>query len=70
MRSFRTAIVGGGPAGLAAALTLSRSLQPSILFDADSAPRNAASPAIGSLLNHDRISPEVLRQAGRSSAAI
>lgn len=33
MAEFSAAIIGAGPAGLAAALTLSRALQPTIVFD-------------------------------------
>lgn len=56
------AIVGAGPAGLAAALTLSRALQDTIVFDATGAPRNAASRAVGSLLGRDAIPPDELRR--------
>ena len=56
------AVVGAGPAGLAAALTLSRALQDTIVFDATGAPRNAASRFVGSLLGRDAIPPDELRR--------
>ena len=55
------AIVGGGPAGLSAALTLARADRSSILFDAPAPPRNAVSNAIGNLPGHDGIAPKDLR---------
>lgn len=56
------AIVGGGPAGLSAALTLARADRRSILFDAPAPPRNAASGAIGNLPGHDGIAPNDFRR--------
>jgi len=65
MSDVRSAVIGAGPAGLAAALTLARSLQPTVVFDSPEPPRHAASPAIGGLLGRDRVTPAALKQAGR-----
>ena len=59
------AIVGGGPAGLAAALTLSRALQSSIVFDSAVLPRNAASPGVAAIIGRDNTPPEDLRAKAR-----
>jgi thioredoxin reductase len=57
-------IVGGGPAGLAAALTLGRSRRRVILLDAGQG-RNAPAAAVHNLLAHDGTPPEELRRIGR-----
>ena len=57
-------IVGGGPAGLAAALVLGRSRKQVTLFDAGE-PRNAASEHVGGFFSRDCISPKELRAIGR-----
>ncbi|MEM6849543.1 MAG: NAD(P)/FAD-dependent oxidoreductase [Pseudomonadota bacterium] len=59
------AIVGGGPAGLSAALTLARANIRSVVFDAPAPARNAASAAIGNLPGHDGIAPSALRETIR-----
>ena len=64
MSDYRAAIVGAGPAGLAAALTLARAQQPTVVFDADDPPRNAASPGIGGLLGRDLVEPATLKRSG------
>jgi len=56
------AIVGGGPAGLSAALTLARADRRSIVFDALAPPRNAASSSIGNLPGQDETAPSDLRR--------
>lgn len=57
------AIVGGGAAGLSAALTLGRSRRRTVLFDAG-APRNAPSPAAHNVFTRDGSPPaELLRIA-------
>lgn len=58
----KVAIIGGGPAGLSAALTLARANVNSVLFDAPAPPRNAASSAVGNLPGHDGIAPDALRE--------
>jgi len=54
------AIVGGGPAGLAAALVLARSRKSVLLFDGGT-PRNEAAAYIGGFITQDRISPTAFR---------
>jgi thioredoxin reductase len=57
-------IVGRGPAGLAAALTLGRSHRRVLLLDAGQG-RNAPAAAVHNLLAHDGTPPEKLRRIGR-----
>ena len=57
-------IVGGGPAGLAAALTLGRSRRRVLLLDAGQG-RNAPAAAVHNLLAHDGTPPQELRRIGR-----
>lgn len=54
------AIVGGGPAGLAAALVFGRSRKRTALFDGGT-PRNAAARYIGGFITQDRITPTQFR---------
>ena len=58
------AIVGGGPAGLACALTLGRAGRRVALFD-DGRARNAPAPHAQGLLSRDGIEPLDLRRIGR-----
>lgn len=53
-------IVGGGPAGLSAALVLGRCRRSVVLFD-EGKPRNAVSHALHGFLGHDGICPNRLR---------
>ncbi|QPK83765.1 NAD(P)/FAD-dependent oxidoreductase [Corynebacterium qintianiae] len=62
------AIVGGGPAGLAAAVTLGRSLRTVALVDAAS-PRNRFSTHAHNVLGNEGISPADLLAKGREEAA-
>ncbi len=64
-KEIQVAIIGGGPAGLAAAMTLARADVPSRVIDAPTPPRNAASRAIGNLPGHDGIAPGALRRKMR-----
>lgn len=64
---FQVAIIGGGPAGLSAALTLSRSMIRTLVIDADSPARNSASPFVASLAGMDRQTPEDVRNAIRKN---
>jgi thioredoxin reductase len=57
-------IIGGGPAGLAAALTLGRSRRSVLLLDAGQG-RNAPAAAVHNLLAHDGTPPAELRRIGR-----
>jgi thioredoxin reductase len=56
-------IIGGGPAGLSAALVLGRARQDVLVLDAGR-PANRVARSIGGLLGHER-SPASLRRAGR-----
>jgi thioredoxin reductase len=57
-------IVGGGPAGLSAALVLGRARKRVLVID-DDRPANAVSQGVGGLLGHDRVKPADLRENGR-----
>ena len=58
-------IVGAGPAGLAAALTLGRMRRRVLVVDAGE-PRNAASPAMHNFLTRDGTAPAEFRAAARA----
>lgn len=62
------AIVGGGPAGLAAALALGRAGRRAVLFDAG-APRNAAAHQVHNFVTRDGIPPAEFRRAAREQLA-
>lgn len=64
---YDVAIVGGGSAGLSAALTLARARRSVIVID-DSRPRNAPTAAVHGLLGHEGISPLRLLETGREEA--
>src|ERR1044072_2237697 len=57
-------IVGGGPAGLSAALVLGRARKRVLVVD-EARPANAVSQGVGGLLGHDRVRPADLRDSGR-----
>ena len=60
---YDVTIVGGGPAGLSAALILARACRSAIVFDA-ARPRNAVVPHLHGLLSRDGVAPlELLRLA-------
>jgi len=61
-------IVGGGPAGLSAALVLGRARRRVLVLDTGR-PANAASNGIGGLLAQSRVAPADLRRAGRDQLA-
>lgn len=65
---FDVAIIGGGPAGLAAATTLARSRRKVALIDAGQL-RNIDSPGAHNVLGHEGISPVELRAKGRAEVA-
>jgi thioredoxin reductase len=62
------AIIGGGAAGLSAALVLGRARRRTVVFD-DGAPSNAPAHAIGGLLGQDGTAPLELLAAGRAQLA-
>ncbi|MEM6931696.1 MAG: NAD(P)/FAD-dependent oxidoreductase [Myxococcota bacterium] len=57
-------IVGGGPAGMAAALVAGRARLSTVLFDAGE-PRNAVTKASHGFLSRDGVAPVELRRIGR-----
>jgi thioredoxin reductase len=61
---FDVAIVGGGPAGLAAALVLGRMRRRVLLLDADD-PAHGVSEGVHGLFGHDGTPPLELRETGR-----
>jgi thioredoxin reductase len=61
-------IVGGGPAGLSAALVLGRARRNVLVLD-DGRPANAASNGVGGLLGQTGVKPADLRRAGREQLA-
>jgi thioredoxin reductase len=61
-------VVGGGPAGLSAALVLGRARKRVLVLDNDR-PANAVSPAIGGLLGQGGVSPTEFRRNGRKQLA-
>ena len=58
------AIVGGGPAGLSAALMLGRACRSVVVFD-DAQPRNAVARRVHGFLSRDGISPQELLRLAR-----
>ena len=61
---YDAVIVGGGPAGLSAALVLGRARKRVLVVD-EARPANAVSQGVGGLLGHDRVTPADLRDSGR-----
>ncbi len=59
------AVIGAGPAGLAAALNLSRALRETVVFDAPFTYRNRDSAGIGGVLGRGGVMPADLRGLGR-----
>ena len=65
---YDAVVVGGGPAGLSAALVLGRARRRVLVVDAGR-PANAASSAVGGLLAQNGVAPTELRAAGRDQLA-
>jgi thioredoxin reductase len=61
---YDAVIVGGGPAGLSAALVLGRARKRVLVVD-DDRPANAVSQGVGGLLGQDRVKPADLRDSGQ-----
>jgi thioredoxin reductase len=61
-------VVGGGPAGLSAALVLGRARRRVLVLDTGK-PANAVSNGVGGLLGHERVLPADLRRSGREQLA-
>jgi thioredoxin reductase len=68
IRDYEVVIVGGGPAGLSAALILGRCRRRVLLVDADR-PRNATSHALHGFLTRDGTPPQDLRRVGLEQLA-
>lgn len=64
MEEFQAVIVGGGPAGLEAALLMARGRTRALVYDSGSS-RQLASPRSHSFFGADGTSPEELRRRGR-----
>ena len=62
-------IVGGGPAGLNAALTRGRARRRGLLVDGGGQPRNAPAQAVHGFLSRDGLAPAELRRIGREQLA-
>jgi thioredoxin reductase len=59
---YDVAIIGGGPAGLQAALILARTRKRVIVFDAPEPPRNAASHGVHNFVGLDGLTPAEIRE--------
>ena len=65
---YDVVIIGGGPAGLSAAVALGRSLRTTAVIDSGS-PRNAPAAGVHNFLSRDGVPPLELVAAGRTEAA-
>lgn len=61
MESIDVAVIGGGPAGLQAALVLARTRKNVVVFDAPSPPRNGASHGVHNFVGLDGMLPQEIR---------
>jgi thioredoxin reductase len=68
MKPLDVIVIGGGPAGLSAALLLGRARCAVALFD-DNRPRNARASGVHGFVTRDDIPPAELRRAGREQLA-
>ena len=68
MKQYDAVIIGGGPAGLSAALVLARACRSIAVIDAGT-PRNSASPGVQGFLSRDGILPADLRKLSRQQIA-
>ncbi|GAT67092.1 pyridine nucleotide-disulfide oxidoreductase domain-containing protein [Planomonospora sphaerica] len=69
MQHYDVAIIGGGPAGLTAAMTLSRSLRRVAVLESPADPRNAGSHGVHGILGLDGVSPAEYRSRAWSDLA-
>ena len=67
-REYDAVIVGGGPAGLSAALVLGRARRRVLVID-HGRPANAVSHGVGGLLGQSGVDPAALRATGREQLA-
>ncbi len=68
MNEYDVAVVGGGAAGLSAALVLARARRAVVVIDAG-APRNAPAAHMQGFLSRDGMPPAELLAAGRDEVA-
>jgi thioredoxin reductase len=68
MNNYEVVVIGGGAAGLSAALVLSRARRTVLVVDAGE-PRNAVAPHMHGYLSRDGMPPADLLTAGRSEVA-
>src|SRR5688572_27729700 len=68
LKMFDVVIIGGGPAGLSAGLTLGR-MRRSVLICDSQQPRNAKSSGVHGFLSRDGIHPQELLQISRDQLA-
>jgi thioredoxin reductase len=68
VKQYEAAIIGGGPAGLSAALVLARASRKVAVIDACT-PRNNASPGVHAFLSRDGILPAELKKMSRKQIA-
>ncbi|MHA7208846.1 NAD(P)/FAD-dependent oxidoreductase [Arthrobacter sp. MDT1-65] len=64
---YDVVVIGGGAAGLSAAVTLGRALRSVVVID-DGRPRNAPARAVHGFLTREGMSPRALLDAGRTEA--
>lgn len=62
MEQIDVAIVGGGPAGLQAALVLARTRKRTVVFDSPEPPRNAVSHGVHNVVGLDGLTPAEIRR--------
>ena len=62
LKPIDVAILGGGPAGLQAALVLSRTRKKIVVFDNPEPPRNAASHGVHNFIGIDGLLPTEIRK--------
>ncbi|MFF2843359.1 NAD(P)/FAD-dependent oxidoreductase [Paenarthrobacter sp. NPDC057981] len=67
IKGYDVVVIGGGAAGLSAALTLGRALRPVLVIDAGE-PRNAPAAGVHGFLSRDGINPKELLGLGREEA--
>lgn len=67
-RIFELVIIGGGPAGLAAAMVMARARREVLLIDGGT-PRNASAPAVHTFLTRDGVLPSDFRKIAREQLA-
>ncbi|MBL8165572.1 MAG: NAD(P)/FAD-dependent oxidoreductase, partial [Anaerolineae bacterium] len=67
---YDVAIIGGGPAGLQAALMLARTRRRVLVFDSPEPPRNAASHGVHNFVGLDGLLPAEIREQAWKQIAV